>query len=90
MKANERVVVIGGGSGMGLAVAKKLALEGAEVVIAGRSEERLRAARAALGGSRIETATVDIGDDSTPDLEYVQTRCATFPRIVVRSEVSLS
>lgn len=39
-----KVVVIGGSSGMGLAVAKMAADEGARVVIAGRSEEKLRQA----------------------------------------------
>jgi NAD(P)-dependent dehydrogenase (short-subunit alcohol dehydrogenase family) len=64
MKGHDRIVVIGGGSGMGLEVAKKLLADGAEVVIAGRSEERLQAARGALGADRVETATVDIGERS--------------------------
>lgn len=60
----DRVVVIGGGSGMGLSVAEKLVAEGADVLIAGRSEERLRAARVNLGVNRVEIATVDIGERS--------------------------
>ena len=39
------VVVVGGSSGIGLASAAAAAAEGARVVIAGRSEERLSAAR---------------------------------------------
>ena len=64
MKAPDRVVIIGGGSGMGLALAKRVLAAGAEVVIAGRSHERLHAARTSLGADRLEVATVDIGDRS--------------------------
>ncbi len=64
MKMNERVVVIGGSSGMGLEVARMVLAEGAEVVIAGRSIERLEAARASMGESRVELAVVDIGQQS--------------------------
>jgi NAD(P)-dependent dehydrogenase (short-subunit alcohol dehydrogenase family) len=64
MRAHERVVVIGGGSGMGLEVARKALALGAEVVIAGRSKERLQAAHASLGGDRVEMVSVDIGERS--------------------------
>jgi NAD(P)-dependent dehydrogenase (short-subunit alcohol dehydrogenase family) len=64
MKTHDRVVVIGGGSGMGLSVAQKLLAAGAEVVIAGRSEERLHAARVTLGTDRVELAVMDIGEQS--------------------------
>lgn len=64
MSTPECVVVIGGGSGMGLEVARKLLASGAEVVIAGRSAARLAAARATLGADRLETSTLDIGERS--------------------------
>lgn len=64
MNTRDRIVVIGGGSGMGLDVAKKLLADGAEVVIAGRSEARLQAARAGLGTDRVEISTVNIGERS--------------------------
>ncbi|WP_078901476.1 SDR family oxidoreductase [Actinacidiphila yeochonensis] len=56
-------LVIGGASGMGLALARALLAEGAEVVIAGRSADRLAAARAELArvtGARAGTAVADI------------------------------
>src|SRR5271167_3083945 len=48
----DKVAVITGGSvGIGLAVAKGLAAEGAHVVIAARNAERLEAARAEIAGA---------------------------------------
>ena len=44
------VVVIGGSSGIGLAAARLARDEGAEVTIAGRSQERLIQAQQELGG----------------------------------------
>src|ERR1700688_1376084 len=60
---SEVVVVLGGSSGMGLATAKAAAAEGAQVVITGRSQEKLRAARAQLPtGSRAEV--LDVADEA--------------------------
>ena len=44
------VIVTGGNSGIGLATAKMFAAEGAKVAITGRSEEKLAAAKAEIGG----------------------------------------
>jgi NAD(P)-dependent dehydrogenase (short-subunit alcohol dehydrogenase family) len=52
----QKVVVFGGGSGVGLASAKLLASKGAEVVIAGRGKEQLEAAAREVGGT---SAVVD-------------------------------
>ena len=48
MNADATIVVIGGSSGIGLAVARRSLADGAAVVIAGRSQHRLDAARAEL------------------------------------------
>lgn len=58
------VLVTGGGSGLGKAIATEFARLGADLVIAGRKEERLKAARdelAGLGG-RVAVAPCDIRD----------------------------
>jgi NAD(P)-dependent dehydrogenase (short-subunit alcohol dehydrogenase family) len=58
------VLVTGGGSGIGLAVAKRLAADGATVTICGRSKERLDAAAQELGdGARTVVADVTVEDD---------------------------
>lgn len=48
---NQRVVIIGGSSGIGLATARVLAEAGANVVIAGRSPEKVQQALATLEGA---------------------------------------
>ena len=67
MKADDTIVVIGGSSGIGLAVARRSLDDGATVVIAGRSQQRLDAARADLArtgppAGRLSAHPVDIGD----------------------------
>lgn len=62
MSRTQKVVIIGGSSGMGLEVARLALAEGMEVVIAGRSRERLQQAQDNLGRTLVETAVVDIGN----------------------------
>lgn len=49
MLKDKKVVIIGGSSGIGLASAKQLVAQGAEVIIASRSEEKLQKAKEQLG-----------------------------------------
>jgi NAD(P)-dependent dehydrogenase (short-subunit alcohol dehydrogenase family) len=64
MLTDRKIVVIGGGSGMGLEVARKASQEGAQVVIAGRSVQRLRDAAKEIGETRVEAIVCDIGDQT--------------------------
>ncbi|GAB2806226.1 SDR family NAD(P)-dependent oxidoreductase [Lentzea nigeriaca] len=62
-------LITGGGSGIGLATARVLVEEGARVVVTGRSEERLAAAREELG---VETVVADVSKLS--DVEALMDR----------------
>ncbi len=60
---NKRVVILGGSSGIGLAVAKQAASQGAELVIASSNAERVQKAVEKLGGNA-QGHTLDLTDES--------------------------
>jgi NAD(P)-dependent dehydrogenase (short-subunit alcohol dehydrogenase family) len=60
----KKVVIIGGSSGIGLAAAKAAAAEGAQVIIASRSEEKLRKAAAEIKG-KVESLPVNTLDEAS-------------------------
>jgi NAD(P)-dependent dehydrogenase (short-subunit alcohol dehydrogenase family) len=60
--SEQKVLVIGGSSGMGLAIATASARAGAEVLIASRSDSRLKEA-AAIIGTGVKWHTVDFIDE---------------------------
>lgn len=68
--SNQKILIVGGGSGMGLALARRCVEAGAEIVIAGRGHQRLQQAREALGNpANLEVAVVDIAqEDQVADL----------------------
>ncbi len=60
---NATVVILGGSSGIGLATAKAARAEGAQVIITGRSAQRLQTARADLGDA-VRTVVLDVADET--------------------------
>ena len=58
---DKKVLVIGGGSGMGLAIAETAVREGARVIVASRSEEKLKAACEKIGAD-VRRYVVDFTD----------------------------
>ncbi|MDR3372631.1 MAG: SDR family oxidoreductase [Ancalomicrobiaceae bacterium] len=58
---NSRVLVIGGSSGIGLAIARQAVAEGASVTIAARSAAKLAAARTAIQDA-VDAVTLDTAD----------------------------
>ena len=77
-------LITGGGSGIGLATARRLAAEGARLLLVSRSRQRLEAARAELAGAgaEVEFAVGSVANAS--DVEAVVARARDFlPRIDV-------
>ena len=59
---DKKIIITGGGSGLGFAMAKKFISEGAEVVISGRNADKLNAAAEKLGNSNCKTVVADVCD----------------------------
>ncbi|MGW2491336.1 SDR family oxidoreductase [Streptomyces sp. NPDC001606] len=67
--AGQRVVVMGGSSGVGEATAAFFAADGAEVAITGRDQDRLDGAAARIGadGGKVSTHRLDAADRAAVD-----------------------
>jgi len=68
---NQRILIIGGSSGIGLATAVGAIAAGATVTIASRNQEKLAAAAATLGGVA-RTALLDTGDNALVEKFFQQ------------------
>jgi NAD(P)-dependent dehydrogenase (short-subunit alcohol dehydrogenase family) len=76
-----RIIIVGGSSGMGLALARRLLLEGADVTIAGRAGDRLETARHSLDDhSRLRTAVLDVTREN--EVAAFFTSCGRVDHIV--------
>jgi len=76
---NKRVVIVGGSSGIGLAVAEEAALQGAEVVIVSSKAERVQEAIRSIGGDAGGQA-VDVSDEKA--VESFFTNLGAFDHLV--------
>lgn len=59
---NDRIIVFGGGSGIGKAIAARLAAAGARVIITGRTEDKLIGACREIGSENVTYRVFDITD----------------------------
>ncbi|MFI7430413.1 SDR family oxidoreductase [Micromonospora sp. NPDC049836] len=77
-----RILIVGGGSGMGLALAELLLRGDAEVTIAGRSADRLAAAARHLDApDRLRTHPVDVADEE--QVRRLAGECGQLDHVVV-------
>ncbi len=83
---NKRVVIVGGSSGIGLAVAEQVALEGAEVVIVSSSAERVQQAIKSIGG-KARGEAVDVSDEKA--VKGFFTKLGPFDHLVFTAGDSL-
>ncbi|MDP0507268.1 MAG: SDR family oxidoreductase [Fusobacterium sp. JB019] len=67
---NKKVLITGGSSGIGLAIAKKFISEGAIVVITGRNIERLKKAEKEINNKNLSIIEWDISDISIIEKKY--------------------
>ena len=68
---NKRVVILGGSSGIGFAVAEQAASQGAKIVIASSSAERVQNAIELLGRN-VQGHTLDLSDEQAVELLFAK------------------
>jgi NAD(P)-dependent dehydrogenase (short-subunit alcohol dehydrogenase family) len=76
----QKVLVVGGGGRMGLAVARRAVSGGAEVIISGRAKDRLEAASAAVEG---EVGVFAADSSVTGEAERLMRAAAPLDHVVV-------
>jgi NAD(P)-dependent dehydrogenase (short-subunit alcohol dehydrogenase family) len=84
--AGKVALITGGTDGLGLALATRLAAEGASVAVCGREEDRLRAAAAALeevgGGALVQRADVTSASDLAAFVDAAAARWGRIDSVV--------
>jgi len=83
---DKRVVVLGGSSGIGLAVAEQAASQGASVIVASSSAERVQKAVASIGGGA-QGQAVDLSDERAVATFF--SKLGTFDHLVFTAGDSL-
>ena len=83
---NKRVVILGGSSGIGLAVAEQAASQGAKLVIASSNAERVQKAIESLGGDA-QGHTLDLSDEQA--VETLFAKLGDFDHLVFTAGDSL-
>jgi NAD(P)-dependent dehydrogenase (short-subunit alcohol dehydrogenase family) len=84
MKLNQKIiVVVGGGSGIGLATAKAAYAEGASVVIVGRSQERLNQASGEIGNG-VQSIQADVEDEASVEAAF--NKIGTFDHLFISAQ----
>jgi NAD(P)-dependent dehydrogenase (short-subunit alcohol dehydrogenase family) len=81
--ADQRVLVVGGTSGVGLATAREFAARGADIVIASRSPQRLDAAIAELTGLGGAATGHSLDIRSDDDVEKFAVTAGEFDHVIV-------
>src|SRR5580704_2890008 len=77
--SNKRVVLLGGSSGIGLAVAQQVVAQGAQAIIGSSNAERIKQAVATLDG-KAEGHTLDLSDEH--DIQSFFQRLGDFDHLV--------
>jgi NAD(P)-dependent dehydrogenase (short-subunit alcohol dehydrogenase family) len=83
---NQRVVIVGGSSGIGLAVAEEVASQGSEVVIVSSNAERVQEAIKSIGG-KTRGQAVDVSDEGA--VESFFKKLGAFDHLVFTAGDSL-
>ena len=83
---SQRVVIVGGSSGIGLAVAEEVASQGAEVVIVSSNAERVQQAIKSIGG-KTQGQAVDVSDEGA--VESFFKKLGAFDHLVFTAGDSL-
>jgi NAD(P)-dependent dehydrogenase (short-subunit alcohol dehydrogenase family) len=83
---NERVVILGGSSGIGLAVGELAASHGAKVVVASSNPERVQKAIESIGG-KAEGHAIDVSDERAVEAFFA--RVGHFDHLVYTAGDSL-